>query len=520
MSILQLLRRGQRRTATGVAIVDGDRRLDFDEFIGRIERVAARLSDAGVGRGTRVGVAAPNSAEALIAPYGILATGATYVPVSAAGTPAEISGILSRFECSSLVFHPKLAGVIDEVRRSSPGVGFIELAQLTAGADLPSVSKRRQEPRLSDTAWLLTTGGTTGAPKGVELSWRALNAFVQKFACELPMQDAVMLLATPLTHAAGMFALPILASGGRLVIANGVDPEQFIALIEKHRVTTTFLPPTAVYKLLDHPGAEARDYTSLRNLFYGAAPMAVPRLREALRVFGPVMTQIYGQTECHTFIALMRPQDHYVDGDLNGQIANERRLSACGRPTFGNVVEIRRDDGFLADVDEIGEICVSSDLNMTGYFRDPLQTETTLVDEFVLTGDLGCIDEDGFLHIVDRKKDMINSGGFNVYPSEVEAMLNDHPAVAECAVVGVPDSYWGEMVVAAVKLRPGQDLKPEELKNHLQSNLGPIKTPKSIQIWSDLPKSPLGKILKHAVRDKFVNTMSAQNGSRLGPPPS
>ncbi|MCC7248260.1 MAG: AMP-binding protein [Lysobacter sp.] len=506
MSIVQFLERGRRLSKDGLLATDDHRSMGYGEFIDLVAQVASRLRSAGIGRGARVGVAAPNLIDALAVPYGALTAGATYLPVAATGTHFETEKTLRKFECTALIYHPKFEPVVEALRQQLPAMRFIPLAELVE----PRPDDARQEVALpgsaplDEIAWLIATGGTTGEPKGVELSWRAIIAYVQKFLAEVPLADETMLLATPLTHAAGMLALPVIASGGRLVIANGVEPARFISAIEQHRVTATFLPPTAIYKLLDHPGVETRDFSSLRHFIYGAAPVALPRLREALRVFGPVMTQCYGQSECHTFIAMMRPCDHFVDGRLGGEIADDGRLSACGRPNLGNIVEIRKEDGGPAAAGEPGEICVASDLNMSGYFRDEEQTRATLVEGFILTGDVGFLDDDGFLHIADRKKDMIITGGFNVYPTEVENVMHDHPAVAECAVVGVPDPYWGEAVVAVIRAHDGRNIDVEALRGQVQAQLGAVKTPKAIHIWDELPKSAVGKILKRDIRDRLV----------------
>lgn len=503
MSIIALLERGRSLSPDGVLFVGQDGDVSYDAFIEQVHAVARALGAAGIGRGDRVGVLSPNCPECLAAVYGVLASGATYVPLAGTSTSREIGPLVERMDCASLLYHPDKRALVEELTQDLPPMRLVAcLDDLQAAPDGGKEDRGQPpaSPRSTDIAWLGITGGTTGLPKGVQLSWRAINAFVQKFLAELPQSAPVILITTPLTHAGGMLAFPILAAGGRLVVAERFDPADFIDLVGKHRVTSTFLPPTGIYKLLDHPAVRSGDFASLRHFIYGAAPMSVTRLKEALSVFGPVMTQIYGQTECHTLIAVMRPEDHLVDG----HVADDTRLSACGRPTIGTVVEIRDNDGKVAGVGETGEICVSSDLNMSGYYRSPDETASTLVDDFVLTGDVGYIDDEGFLHIVDRKKELVITGGFNVYPAEVEQVVQSHPDVAECAVVGMPDPHWGEAVTAVVRLRDGRKVTAEEIIAFARSRIGPIKAPKNVQFWQDLPKSGVGKLLRREIRAALV----------------
>ena len=327
------------------------------------------------------------------------------------------------------------------------------------------------------------------------LSNRAVFAFVEKYLAEMPQPAPVLLAATPLTHAAGMLAMPIVAQGGTIVLMPRPDLSRFLDLIAEYRVTTTFLPPTVIYRLLDMPDAGSRDYTSLRHFIYGAAPMSIARLKQAMGIFGPVMAQCYGQTECHSFVTFMRPEDHFIDGKMAG----DDRLSACGRPSIGTRIIIKADDGSILHDGEPGEICIESDLAMTGYYRNESATAEVLRDGVVHSGDIGFVDAEGFLHIVDRKKDLIITGGFNVYPAEVEQAINRHPAVADCGVVGIPDPDWGEAVVAVIEMKPGAEVDLQELRDFLRTQLGGIKTPKQIVVWPELPRSPVGKVLRKAI---------------------
>lgn len=446
-----------------------------------------------------------------MASYAAMTSGASYLPVPASESAHNIAQLLQRFDAKLLAYHPVKFAVIDEVRRHAPTVRYVAIdpevtphvLELESGADpVPSAGAGpTPTPALSDTAWLGVTGGTTGLPKGVQLSWLALNAFVQKYVGEFPAVKPVMLLATPLTHGAGMLAMPTFARGGTVVTADGLVPDQFLSLIEAHRVNELFLPPTGIYKVMEEPTVRDRDFSSLRNFIYGAAPISVPRLRQAIDVFGPVMTQAYGQTECHTLVTVMKPADHFRDGDITGEVADDARLAGCGWPTIGTTIEIRDAEGTALPPNEAGEICVASDLAMSGYHGDPEATEATLRDGYVYTGDIGFLDDDGCLHIIDRKKDLVISGGFNIYPAEVETVLRRQAGIADCAVVGLADDYWGEILAAAIIIEPGASVDLEKLAANLKDELGPVKTPKHFIAVDSFPQSGVGKILKKDVRD-------------------
>jgi acyl-CoA synthetase (AMP-forming)/AMP-acid ligase II len=312
-------------------------------------------------------------------------------------------------------------------------------------------------------------------------------------------EPIVNLVAAPMTHAAGTLTLPVSARGGTVVVMERPDPVQLLDLIEKHRVTELYLPPTVIYRLLDMPGIEQRDFSSLKYFIYGAAPMSVDKLRRAIEVFGPVMFQGYGQAEAPTAIAFLRPEEHFRDGE----IADAERLSAAGRPAPLVRVEILDSANTILPAGETGEICVRGDLVMKGYYRAPEKTAETIIDGWLHTGDIGYLDAEGFLHITDRKKDMIISGGYNVYPSEVEQVIWSHPAVQDCAVIGIPHPDWGEAVIAVVELNRGSELTEAELLAHCRAALGGIKTPKQITFIDALPRSANGKVLKKDLREPY-----------------
>jgi len=288
------------------------------------------------------------------------------------------------------------------------------------------------------------------------------------------------------------------------------DLADFLTLIETSKITHTFLPPTLIYMLLDHERLAGTDTSSLQCLWYGAAPMSASRLEEALTRIGPVMGQLFGQSEAPMMISTLAPAEHFRD---DGSVATER-LSSAGRPTPLTTVVIMDDEGHLLGPGERGEIVVRGSLVMAGYYKNPEATAEASRHGWHHTGDIGYLDEDSYLFIVDRAKDMIITGGFNVYSAEVEQVLLAHPAVQDCAVVGLPDEKWGERVTAVVQLRPGQAATQDEVRAFVKDRLGSVKAPKQVEVWPDLPRSKVGKVLKAEVKDQ----LRAQDRAATDPP--
>ena len=348
-----------------------------------------------------------------------------------------------------------------------------------------------------DICVLIYTGGTTGKPKGVVHTHRVHVAMVIAELAEWDWPEEVRVLAmTPITHAAGAMVLAVMMRSGMFVMNKGFDAEKFFALVAKHRITSTFLVPTMIYVLLDHPGIRSAKLDSLKLIIYGAAPMAPARLVEGMRVFGPVFMQLYGQSEVPNCITVLRKIDHDPDN-------HPQRLASCGSPIGGIQVKLLDDDGVEVPVGEVGEICVRGALVMVGYWNKPEETEKAMRYGWLYTGDLARADQDGYLYIVDRSKDMIISGGFNVYPREVEDVLTQHAAVAAAGVIGVPDAKWGEAVKALVVLRKGARVSAEELIALVRQAKGAVQAPKSVEFVESLPVTGLGKPDKKAIRAKY-----------------
>ncbi|MCO5120703.1 MAG: AMP-binding protein [Burkholderiaceae bacterium] len=509
MAIIDFFDRGWGTNPRGVAYVQGERACSFQEAGELSCRLANGLIAAGFGKGAKAAVWAGNDVTAWICTLGIWRAGLTWIPVSGHSPPENSQFILDQFDCEVLFFTKAYKEVIDALRPRLPKIRLLVCIDAdtewapsltTWSADHPSTVPR-VDYDMEDVVAISATGGTTGLPKGVMNTHRSMQTYFAQYmiACAYPSERPVNLAAAPMTHTAGLLSIPCTARGGTVVVIEKPDPKLLLDAIARHRITEFFLPPTVIYRLLDVPGIEERDFSSLRYLLYGAAPMSVDKLKRAIEVFGPVMMEGYGQTEAPASIAFLTPSEHFVDGKL----APDERLSSVGRPCPLVRVEILNEEGEVLSRGETGEICVQGDLVMKGYYKAPEQTAKTIVDGWLHTGDIGHFDAEGYLHITDRKKDMIISGGFNVYPSEVEQVIWSHPAVQDCAVIGVPHEEWGEAVKAVVELNVGHSTTPEEIIALCKDRLGSVKAPKSVDFVATLPRSPVGKVLKKDLRERY-----------------
>jgi len=510
MAIIDFFDRGWRINPTGTAYIQDDRSYSFTEAGELSCRIANALLAEGFSTGTNGAVWAGNDVTAWVCTLGMWRANLAWIPVDAHKTVESNRDILDDFDCEIVFFQAAFAPVIAELRARLPqvrrwicidGDAPDAISLETWIADQPSTDPA-VAVSLDDTVSLSSTGGTTGTPKGVMNTHRSIQTFVTHFMLAFPYgaeERPVNLAAAPMTHTAGVLTLPTTARGGTVVVVTSPQPGLMLEQIAKLRVTEFFLPPTVIYRLLELPGIEQFDFSSLRYFIYGAAPMSVEKLRKAIAVFGPVMAGAYGQTEAPASIAYLPPAEHFQ----NGVIGSDERLSAAGRPGPLIRVEILDDDNQVLASGETGEICVRGDLVMKGYYKAPELTAQAVVDGWLHTGDIGHLDADGYLHITDRKKDMIISGGFNVYPSEVEQVIWSHPAVQDCAVIGVPDADWGEAVKAVVELNPGESVTAEELIALCKSELGSVRTPKTVDFVEALPRSTVGKVLKKDLRDSY-----------------
>ena len=495
MQLHDYLDKGAALGGDAPCLTMGEATLSYAQVQAWSHRVARSLHAHGIAPGAHVAVLAPNDAHAFACVFGIARAGCTWVPVNPRNEAAENAQVLDAFDCAALIVHPAFAAMAAAMAPACPKL------RLTVGLDAfdawlsPDASPVAAPPPAI--AMLPGTGGTTGAPKGVMLPASSIEAMSAAVLMRYPFVGRPVYLAmAPLTHAAGVMTFPCLALGGEIVVMPAPDLALYLALIPRHRVTHSFLPPTLIYMLLDHPDLAATDLSSLQCLWYGAAPIAPARLAEACARLGP-MAQIFGQTEAPMMISTMAPVDHYR---ADGSLATER-LSSAGRPSPLVQVAIVDADGAPLPPGERGEIVVRGSLVMAGYYRNPAATaEATTPAGWHRTGDIGYLDAHDYLFIVDRAKDMIITGGYNVYSSEVEAALQAHAAVQDAAVFGLPDAKWGERVCAVVQLRAGAHADPAAILAETRARLGGVKTPKQLDIWPDLPRSKVGKVLKREIR--------------------
>ncbi|MFJ5033076.1 class I adenylate-forming enzyme family protein [Streptomyces sp. NPDC088560] len=510
MAIIDFFDRGWRHSPDSVAYVSGERTWTFDEA-GKLScRIAHALLRSGFTREAKAGVLSPNDARGWIGVLGIWRAGLAWVPLNPTTPPADLRRVIDAFDCEVLFYHPSMAPVVAELAPSLPKVaqyvclddaadGNPALAEWTAG--LPD-TKPRVHHEMDDVVAISSTGGTTGAPKGVMNTHRSLSTCLAHLMMSFQYRGddpIVNLAALPMAHASGVISLAATARGGTVVLLPRAEPAAILDAIERHRVTEIFLAPTVVYRLMETPGLTGRDLSSLRYLLYAAAPMSAEKLRRAIGLFGPVLMECYGQVEAFAGVCFMRPEEHFVAGN----VAPDSRLTSCGRPYPLVTVEIQDEDGRAVAAGQSGEICVRGDLVMKGYYAAPDKTAETVVGGWLHTGDIGHFDADGYLFITDRKKDMIISGGLNIYPSEIEQVIWSHPAVQDCAVIGVPHDDWGEAVTAVVERNPGARIREDELIALCRKTLGGIRAPKRVEFVDSLPRSANGKVLKRALRERY-----------------
>ncbi|HSW06745.1 class I adenylate-forming enzyme family protein [Aquabacterium sp.] len=501
MRLIEHFDKAAERWPERAFLVDAAGSRTYREVQLQSHRIAAALRRDGLARGARVAIYSANSAAAFECVIGALRAGAVWVPVSTRNHLDDTVHTLVETGTELLFYGPDVAPQVDTLASRCPGLRQRVALDEHFERWLPTQATfDEDEPGTPDElATLFSSGGTTGRPKGVMMSSAGWEAMIAGTLALQPHPHPIHLVAAPMTHAAGGSALAMLPLGATHVLLPGFDALQVMQAIETYRVTHLFLPPTAIYKLLAHPDVRAHDFSSLRYLNYASAPMAPERVREACEVFGPVMTTAFGQTETGLNVTAFTPTDHaevVASGDLT-------RLASCGRAGPFFRVAIMDEQGRLLPHGERGEVVVRGASVMKGYLNNAEETARVSAHGWHHTGDIGQLDAQGWLFLVDRLRDVIVSGGFNVFPSEVERVLLSHPAVQDCAVVGVPDALWGEAVKAVVELKPGCGFDEAALRTLCRERLASHQVPKSFEAWAQLPRSPVGKLLKRTVREHF-----------------
>ena len=508
MQLTQGIHRARALYPEKVALVSADQSYTWEEFADRIARLAGCMRELGVQSGDRVAMLANNSARYVEFYFASLWAGAVMVPVNVRWALPEIIDCFEDCEPYLLLHDAAFAETACAVSDAANCVKHVlavddddyetRLRQSRVQADL-----RRQD---EDLACLFYTGGTTGRAKGVMLSHRNLLANTMTAIANLGLSgDSVHLHVSPMFHVAGGARLfSTTAAGATHAVIPSFDPEVFLAAIERFRVTVTVVVPTMLNRLVNYPDLTRFDLSSLKLLSYGASPMPEALLRQAFEVLpGIRFLQSYGMTELSPVATMLAPRYHTFEG------ADAGRTSSAGQAVYNAEVSVRNEQDSALPANEIGEVCVRGPMVMQGYWRQPELTARTIRDGWMHTGDAGYLDKDGFLFLVDRVKDMIVTGGENVYSAEVENVLQSHPSVFECAVIGIPSAEWGEAVHAVVVPHPNQTPSQTELMEFCRAKIAAYKCPKSISMsTSELPKSGVGKVLKTELRKPFWSTQT------------
>jgi acyl-CoA synthetase (AMP-forming)/AMP-acid ligase II len=515
MNLGYMLTRSSAAYPDHLAIIHGNLSLTYREFNERVNKVASALLQLGLERGDRVAIFSPNRPEILEVLFASWKAGLVAVPMNFRLHHDEVRYILNHSEAKVLVYAGVFQDAIDRIAEELSATNILVCLDHLGGKERSSFQSVFHYRELldrgkadefvasvdgDDLAWLFYTSGTTGRPKGAMLTHRNLLLMTLNVCADIyPFgHDDIGLHAAPLTHGSGLYALSLIAKGGTNVIlaAPRFEPEDVFASIEKHQITVLpFMAPTMIKRLIESEARTKYDLQSLRCIIYGGAPMYVEDLVVGLKAFGPVFAQIYGLGECPMTITGLRREEHSLN--------HTELLASAGTARLGVQVRIQDADGNEVPRGTVGEIAVKSEIVMKGYWRNHEATNETIVDGWMRTGDVGYMDEHGYLFILDRTKDMIISGGNNIYPREVEEVLLRHPAVQEACVFSVPDREWGEAVKAVVVLRQGHSITEEELIDFSRNHLASYKKPRSIDFVEELPKNAYGKVLKRELRAKY-----------------
>lgn len=501
--------RGARLYPKNLVAVDDSHSLTYRESFDFSHYIATRLrSTAGLDLGSHVAIYSLNDAHALLCLLGTYRAEMVYVPINARSSLEININLMNKFDVEFLFYHSQFENNVAKLREKVPSLkGLVcinEKGEIGPYLmDWLNGYERKFEPTSDDpdlVCAIMPSGGTTGEPKGTirtHMEWA--TGVLDAHAFWHYDVGTRHLVAAPVTHAAGLYVWNHFPKGGTNYLMKSVDVEKIMLTIQEKRITHFFLPPTGIYMMLAHPDVRKYDYSSLVRFSSAGAPLVPAKFKEAIEVFGPAVSNIYGVTEGNSMVCCLT-WERYLNSD--GSI-NEEMLSKVGTPTLAHQVEIMDDHGTILGPGQRGEIVLRGPCTMTEYYKDPEATRKAMEFSWVHTGDAGVKDEEGNFSIVDRKKEMIITGGFNVYPSEVEQIVLQFPNVAACAVVGVPDEKWGEAVKAVITLKPNGQVNCEELIEYCKERLGSVMAPKSVDIWESLPTSPIGKVLRREVRSRF-----------------
>jgi acyl-CoA synthetase (AMP-forming)/AMP-acid ligase II len=471
--------------------------VSYRELLNACLSVARKFGDLDDTGGSRVAICCDNHIEHVIALLGVLAAGKIWVPLNPRNGDGELDKIIALTSPSIVIVDQANYGRLVEGDFSLLRIdGFSHLSEVGASEiySAPLVEKQAPEQTLA----IKFTGGTTGQPKGVMQPLRAWNCCIISHIAHYGLNARDRFLASaPITHGTSTYLFPLLAVGGAIIIPDETKSPALLDAAQDHAATIAFMPPTLLSAVMDEQRNRPRNLAGLRYLVYSAAPMAPSKIRDARSVFGPIIATSYGQTEAPIIATFMHPEE----------FEDDRRLGSVGRPTYLTAVDIVDPDGNSLRAGETGEIVLSGDLIMTGYWEAPELSAQVMLDGRLWTGDLGSLDNEGYLYLKGRSREVIITGGFNVYPLDVETILLSYPGVRLGVVFGVEDDKWGEAVHAAIEIEDDFHGSVEDIKAFIRKHLGPVKTPKEIYILEALPKNPVGKVVKQDVKNMIARQL-------------
>ncbi|MBI2767105.1 MAG: long-chain-fatty-acid--CoA ligase [Chloroflexi bacterium] len=495
-----------------VEVGGNGKRITYMDMYPLVVKLANALTGLGIERGQKVAVMSVNSADYVLTYYACAMLGVTFVPLNYRAKDEELAHMLNVSQCQAIFVSDRYMELLDRIRpslthtqsfiayngRQSGYLGYDDLIA-SAGDDEPWV-----EIDDHDATILMFTSGTTALPKGVQLTYQDMTVYVTNQQPADPEIHDKLLVSAPFFHIAGATAMMLAIWSGRtLVILPTFTPELWLEAVHQEKATHAFVVPTMLKRIMEVPNFDNYDITSMRSITYGAAPMPYEVVRRACDIFPPKgcgLINAYGQTESTSTLTFLGPEDHDLSTDLENK---ERRLRSVGKSMPDVEIGIMDERNRLLPAGEEGEICVRSDRVMKGYYKQEDATSSAIIDGWLHTGDVGKVDEGGYLFITGRKKDLIIRGGENISPGEIENTLEGHPAVEEAAVIGVPDPDWGEVVKAVLVLKPGQSATPQEIIEYCKARLASFKAPQYVAIVHELPRNALGKVLKNDLRKAY-----------------
>lgn len=514
MNVKYLITRAVREYPDNMAIIYNNLRRTFHELNARVNQLTHSLLKLGIIKGDRVGMLLRNCCEFIEIDFALSKTGMVRVPLNARLMRSDHEYMLNDSASNTLIFGEEFTELVQALKpnlktvkefiRISEGLSKENVLDAFDYEDLIKDSVADEpigEIEEEDLHTLFYTSGTTGKPKGAMLSQKSwANVVINLILDYGPVTEEDVILNTqPLSHGAGFFVLPYFIKGAKNVLIPEFKPSVVFETIERERVTVLKLVPSMLYQLLDSPDKTKYDLSSLHSIIYGGSPIAVPRLIEAIKFFGEKLVQLYGQAEAPMCISTFSKRDHIIEGPEEVV----KRLSSAGKPCANVEVRVVEENGKDVRFGEVGEVIVRGYHIMKGYWNLPEATAEVLRDGWVYTGDLGYFDSKGYIFLVDRKRDVIISGAFNIYPKEIEDIIVTHPKVKEVAVIGIPDEKWGEVVKAVVVPKERVQVTEQEIIDHCRDFMASFKKPKSVDFVKELPRNPYGKVLKTVLREPY-----------------